>query len=220
MNGNSPQPPVKLVQSYRRHPPPQIIPVITSFASSSAPESPVTTSPSSVSTQPSLRAAKRTKWHKIDDVLQTYGFPNVGDFLACLFHPRVRGEKDHRTQHHKQAVGTFLHCKCTVKMAGLIKSLYHHHKSRPKKDSGSRRRHLRATTNGLLANTDVVTWEDTEFMLQGLARQYQDEDPFVWYLTECFAASRKKGKVTELRNTQRSAMQKNYIRNDLNTRDT
>ncbi|KAJ7690041.1 hypothetical protein B0H14DRAFT_2652539, partial [Mycena olivaceomarginata] len=65
---------------------------------------------------------------------------------------------------------------------------------------GSRRRHLRATTNGRVANADVVTWEDTEFTLQGLARQYQDEDPFVWYMTECFTASRKKGKVIVKKN--------------------
>ncbi|KAJ7808146.1 hypothetical protein B0H14DRAFT_2525469 [Mycena olivaceomarginata] len=244
MDGNPQQPPVKLVRSYQRHPPPEIIPVITSFASASTPGSPVTPSPSSASTQPSLRAARRTKWQKVDDVLKTYGFPNLGDFLACRFHLRTRGEKDHRTQRHRQAVGAFLQGKCAVKMADLIESLYHHHKSRPKKDSedyhsafspnkplteiqcarpclsawatrlvgnhayfrvgkltrknrvgGSRRRHLRAMTNGRVKNTDVVTWEDTEFTLQGLAHQYQDEDPFVWYLTECFIASRKKGKV-------------------------
>ncbi|KAJ7852214.1 hypothetical protein B0H14DRAFT_3137187 [Mycena olivaceomarginata] len=134
MDGNPQQPPVKLVRSYRRHPPPEIIPVITSFASASAPESPITPSPSSASTQPSLRAAKRTKWQKVDNVLKTYGFPNLGDFLACLFHLRIRGEKDHRTQRHRQAVGAFLQGKCAVKMADLIESLYHHHKSRPKKD--------------------------------------------------------------------------------------
>ncbi|KAJ7308761.1 hypothetical protein DFH08DRAFT_927373 [Mycena albidolilacea] len=239
MDGNPPQPPVKLVRSYQRHPPPQIVPVITSFASASAPESPVTPSPSSASTQPSLRAARRTKWQKVDDVLQTYGFPNLGDFLSWLFHLR----------RHRQAVGAFLQGKCTVKMADLIESLYHHHKSRPKKDSedyhsafspgkplteiqcarsclsawatrlvgnhayfrvgklarknragGSRRRHLRATTNGRVVNTDIVTWEDTEFTLQGLAHQYQNEDPFVWYLTECFTASRRKGKVVVKKN--------------------
>jgi hypothetical protein len=249
MDENSQQPPVKLVRSYRRHLPPEIIPVITSFVSASAPESPVTPSPSSASTQPSLQAARRTKWQKVDDVLKTYGFPNLGDFLACLFHLRTCGERDHRTQHHRQAVDAFLQGKCAVKMADLIESLYHHHKSRPKKDSedyhaafspnkplteiqcaqpclsawatqlvgnhayfrvrklarknrvgGSCRRHLRATTNGHVKSTDVVTWEDTEFTLQGLAHQYQDEDPFIWYLTECFTASRKKGKVVVKKN--------------------
>ncbi|KAJ7756111.1 hypothetical protein B0H14DRAFT_3599704, partial [Mycena olivaceomarginata] len=58
MDGNPPQPPVKLVRSYQRHPPPQIVLVITSFASGSAPESPVTPNSSSASTQPSLRAAR------------------------------------------------------------------------------------------------------------------------------------------------------------------
>jgi hypothetical protein len=107
MDGNPPQLPAKLVGSYQRHPAPQIILVITSFASASAPESPITPSPSSASTQPSLRAARRTKWQKVDNVLHTYGFLNLGDFLACLFHPHIRGEKDYRTQHHRQAVGAF-----------------------------------------------------------------------------------------------------------------
>ncbi|KAJ7661781.1 hypothetical protein B0H14DRAFT_2658967 [Mycena olivaceomarginata] len=133
MDRNPPQPPVKLVRSYNKLPPPPIVPVITSFASASPPEIPVTPSPSSASTQPSLRAARRTQWQKIDDVLRTYGFPNLGDFLACLFHPCVRGEKDPRTQRHRQAVGAFLQGKSTVKMADLIESLYHHPKSRPRK---------------------------------------------------------------------------------------
>ncbi|KAJ7309482.1 hypothetical protein DFH08DRAFT_1088244 [Mycena albidolilacea] len=224
MDGNPQQPPVKLVRSYQRHPPPEIIPVITSFASASTPGSPVTPSPSSASIQPSLRAARRTKWQKVDDVLKTYGFPNLGDFLACLFHLRTRGEKDHRTQRHRQAVGAFLQGKCAVKMADLIESLYHHHKSRPKKDSedyhsafspnkplteiqcarpclsawatrlvgnhayfrvgklarknrvgGSRRRHLRATTNGRpeLKETLLDNWL---FNLRGEAGNFIEGD--------------------------------------------
>jgi hypothetical protein len=43
--------------------------------------------------------------------------------------------------------------------------------------------------------TEVVEWEDMEFTIDGLSAQYQQEDPFVWYLTESLAASRKKGKV-------------------------
>ncbi|KAJ7696824.1 hypothetical protein B0H17DRAFT_1130828 [Mycena rosella] len=31
--------------------------------------------------------------------------------------------------------------------------------------------------------------------MDGLAKQYQEEDEFLWYLTECFTASPKKGKV-------------------------
>ncbi|KAJ7343047.1 hypothetical protein DFH08DRAFT_703611 [Mycena albidolilacea] len=224
-----------------------------SFASASAPESPITPSPSSASTQPSLRAARRTQWQKINDVLHTYSFPNLGDFLVCLFHLHVRGEKDPRTQCHRQAVGTFLQGKSTVKMADLIESFYHHHKSQPKKDSDdyhsafspnkpltkiqctrpclsvwatclignhayfrnwagrSRQRHLRATTNGHVTNADIMTWEDTEFMLQALARQYQDEDPFVWYMTECFMASRKKGKVIVKKNRPHPVIQVSAI---------
>ncbi|KAJ7870106.1 hypothetical protein B0H14DRAFT_3440329 [Mycena olivaceomarginata] len=40
-----------------------------------------------------------------------------------------------------------------------------------------------------------------------LARQYQDEDPFVWYMTECFTASRKKGKVIVKKNRPHPVIQ-------------
>ncbi|KAJ6505313.1 hypothetical protein C8R45DRAFT_894591 [Mycena sanguinolenta] len=64
------------------------------------------------------------------------------------------------------------------------------------KQRGSRnRRHLRAKTNGRTESAEVVEWEDTEFTIQELAFQHQKEDPFLWYLTECFTASRKKGQV-------------------------
>ncbi|KAJ6517043.1 hypothetical protein DFH09DRAFT_1430940 [Mycena vulgaris] len=57
------------------------------------------------------------------------------------------------------------------------------------------RRHLCATTNGRAKNTGVVKWEDVDFTMEGLANQYKAEDELLWYMTECFPASHKKGKV-------------------------
>ncbi|KAJ6579213.1 hypothetical protein DFH09DRAFT_1030447 [Mycena vulgaris] len=57
------------------------------------------------------------------------------------------------------------------------------------------RRHLRATTNKRVNNTDAIEWEDVAFSVEELAALYEKEDKFLWYLTECFAASRKGGKV-------------------------
>ncbi|KAF8144094.1 hypothetical protein K438DRAFT_1910977 [Mycena galopus ATCC 62051] len=67
--------------------------------------------------------------------------------------------------------------------------------ARKGRKTGRNWRHLRATTNGRTDRTDVVEWEDIEFTLDSLGAQYQEEDPFLWYLTECFSASRNKGKV-------------------------
>ncbi|KAF8210685.1 hypothetical protein K438DRAFT_1569424, partial [Mycena galopus ATCC 62051] len=183
-----------------------------------------------------------TQFQKIHDVLKTYGFPNLGDFLRVLFHPRTRGEPDKRSKSHRQAVAAFLQGPSTFKMADFIELLYNHNKSRPKKTNpdhaaafsplnplneihcarpclsawatrlvgnhayfrvgklarkgaGRNRRHLRAATNGRTEKTDVVEWEDVEFTIEDLATQYQREDPFMWYLTECVSASRKRGKV-------------------------
>ncbi|KAJ7832573.1 hypothetical protein B0H14DRAFT_3142868, partial [Mycena olivaceomarginata] len=57
------------------------------------------------------------------------------------------------------------------------------------------RRHLRATTNKRTNSKDVIEWEDVAFSVEELAALYRQEDEFLWYLTECFAASRKGGKV-------------------------
>ncbi|KAF8145003.1 hypothetical protein K438DRAFT_1630871 [Mycena galopus ATCC 62051] len=247
-------PPERPKRAYKRTPAPVPLPPIrvpsfpsvstsaSASASASASHSPITPSPSSASSQIPLRVRKRTKFDKIHDVLKTYGFPNLGDFLRILFHPRIRGETDKRTRTHRQAVAAFLQGRSTFKMADLIDLLYNHNKSRPKKTNpdhaaafssvkplseigcarpclsawatrlvgnhayyrvgklarkgtGRNRRHLRAATNGRTENTDVVEWEDMEFTIEGLGAQYQNEDPFLWYLTECFSASRKKGKV-------------------------
>ncbi|KAJ7488722.1 hypothetical protein B0H11DRAFT_1676629, partial [Mycena galericulata] len=78
------------------------------------------------------RAAKRTKWEKIDDVFASYGFDSLGQFLATLFHHHVPGEADPRTHRHKLAVTGFLQGTSTVKMADLIELIYNHPQSRPK----------------------------------------------------------------------------------------
>jgi hypothetical protein len=66
--------------------------------------------------------------------------------------------------------------------------------ARKQRTEGKSRRHLRATTNGRTEDTDLVEWEDIEFTMDGLGKQYE-EDEFLWYVTECLAASRKNGKV-------------------------
>jgi hypothetical protein len=67
--------------------------------------------------------------------------------------------------------------------------------ARKQRTEGKSRRHLRATTNGRTKGTDLVEWEDIEFTMDGLGKQYKEEDEFVWYVTECLTASRKNGKV-------------------------
>ncbi|KAF8168605.1 hypothetical protein K438DRAFT_2064437 [Mycena galopus ATCC 62051] len=230
-------------RAYKRTPAPLPLPVIPAL-SASASYSPITPSPSSTSSQVPLRVSKRTKFQKMNDVLEAYSFRNLGEFLAVLFHPRTRGETDKRTKRHRQAVAAFLQGRTSFTMAHIIDLIYNHHKSRPKKKdpdylaafspvkppseircarpclsswatrlvgdhayfrvgklarkgrkTGRIRRHLRATTNGRTDRTDVVEWEDMEFTLDSLGAQYQEEDPFLWYLTECFSASRNKGKV-------------------------
>jgi hypothetical protein len=67
--------------------------------------------------------------------------------------------------------------------------------ARKQRTEGKSRRHLHATTNGRTENTNVVEWEDVEFTMDGPGKQYKEEDEFLWYVTECLTASRKKGKV-------------------------
>ncbi|KAJ7208822.1 hypothetical protein GGX14DRAFT_632643 [Mycena pura] len=71
-----------------------------------------------------------------------------------------------------------------------VGKLAHHNRADARK-----RRHLRATTNKRTNNTNIIEWEDVAFSVDELATLYQEEDEFLWYLTECFAASRKGGKV-------------------------
>jgi hypothetical protein len=99
-----------LLRAYTRLPK-LTIPTLESIrekGTSSASNSPIAPSPSSASTQISLRAPKQTCWQKVDHVLTTYGFDSLGEFLSVLFHPRKRGEKDCRTKSHRQTVAAFL----------------------------------------------------------------------------------------------------------------
>ncbi|KAJ7656705.1 hypothetical protein B0H17DRAFT_955911, partial [Mycena rosella] len=269
MNGNPPQPPpqppIQLTRKYKKTPAPLPIPSIESIrarGSASTPSTPVTPAPSSASSQVSLRATRRSPWQKIDDVLKTWGFRSLGDFLAALFHPRTRGQKDPRSKTHRQVVSAFLKGRSTRSMADIIPLIYNHHASRPKKSDayqrsasfspykplsdiryaqpclsawatrlvgdrtyfplrteGKSRRHLRATTNGRRKDTDVVEWEDVKFTMDGLAKQYQEEDEFLWYLTECFTASRKKGKVVVKKTRPHSVIQVGAIGSFITSRN-
>ncbi|KAJ6571072.1 hypothetical protein B0H19DRAFT_1064186 [Mycena capillaripes] len=138
MDGNPPPPPPPPVQPVRKYTrlPKLTIPTIESIrakGSSSTSNSPIAPSPSSASTQISLRAPKRTCWRKIDDVLTIYGFDSLGEFLSVLFHPRKRGEKDLRTKSHRQTVAAFLKGQSKLTMAHIIPLIFNHHHSRPKK---------------------------------------------------------------------------------------
>ncbi|KAJ7643162.1 hypothetical protein DFH06DRAFT_999278 [Mycena polygramma] len=252
MDGNPPPPTVKTVRRYRKQPPPLVIPSLESIralGTSSSSSSPIAApSPSSASTSSTLtplRAPKRSVWGKMNDVLRTYGFEGVGQFLSVLFHRRVRGEKDLRSRRHRQAVAAFLQGRSKITMAHILPLIYNHHKSRPKKadttsaslafspstpladirharpcisawatrlvgdhlyyrvgklahktrTGGRSRRHLRATTNSRTNNPQVVEWEDVELSMEELANLYKEEDEFLWYITECAAASRKNGKA-------------------------
>ncbi|KAJ6563964.1 hypothetical protein B0H19DRAFT_1285077 [Mycena capillaripes] len=247
MDGNHPKPPVTHVRVYRKQPPPLEIPSLDSIhalGTSSSIPSPTVPSPSSASTLVPLRAEKRSVWRKMNDVLRTYGFDSLGEFLSVLFHPRIRGEKDCRSKRHRQAVSAFLQGRSKITMAHIMPLIFNHRKSRPKKKDADQspafspytpltqiryarpciaawatrlvgdhiyyrvgklahkkktddrsRRHLRATSNGCSKNTEIVEWEDVEFSIEELADLYKQEDEFLWYITECCAASRKNGEV-------------------------
>ena len=125
--------PVKLVRKYQRLPQLTIpeIPVLPSGATGSQSHASGTHT-SALPTQESQRARKRSKFEKIDSVLETYGFDNLGDFLLTLFHPHPRGETDPRTPRHRVAVTAFLQGTSTIHMSHLIPVLYNHPQSRPK----------------------------------------------------------------------------------------
>ncbi|KAJ7767792.1 hypothetical protein B0H16DRAFT_1787390, partial [Mycena metata] len=186
-----------------------------------------------------------TKWDKIDDFLGSYGFDNLGEFLATLFHLHVRGKPDPRTPRHTAVVSAFLQGSTTTNMGHIIELIYHHPQSQPKKKHPEQRaaafshekplneiifarpclsawatrlvgneayfrlgklakkkrndpddrRHLRATANARNSDARVITWADTKFSIQGLADQYREEAPLIWYLTECMVARRKNGVI-------------------------
>ncbi|KAJ7751341.1 hypothetical protein B0H16DRAFT_1691293 [Mycena metata] len=69
----------------------------------------------------------------MDEVLGSYGFDNLGEFLATLFCRHVRGEPDPRTPRHTAVVSAFLQGSTTTNMGDIIELIYRHSQSRPKK---------------------------------------------------------------------------------------
>ncbi|KAJ7691362.1 hypothetical protein B0H17DRAFT_935216 [Mycena rosella] len=111
---------------------PTISPPGSTPGSFSAPHTPITPISSTSSTQAPLRAPRRTQWEKVDDVLTSYGFRNLGDFLATLFHDHG-SDADPRTPRHTASVAAFLQGASTFKMADLLALIYDHPQSRPKR---------------------------------------------------------------------------------------
>jgi hypothetical protein len=68
----------------------------------------------------------------MEDVLTNYGFDTLGEFLETLFYNHPRGEEDPRKHTHVGVVTSFLNGSSTVKMANIIRLIYHHPQSRPK----------------------------------------------------------------------------------------
>ncbi|KAK7012556.1 hypothetical protein R3P38DRAFT_3324130 [Favolaschia claudopus] len=149
-------PPEPKVRSWKRVPK-LSIPVIPGFSattstpaagsSASAPATPITpatpiSAASSTSTQSRLRAARRTKWEKVDDVFSKYGFDSLGEFLQVVFYHHKRGDPDPRTPKHTAVVTSFLQGSSKVKMAdirdfaeatvSILELIYGHPQSRPK----------------------------------------------------------------------------------------
>ncbi|KAJ7897877.1 hypothetical protein B0H14DRAFT_2332412, partial [Mycena olivaceomarginata] len=63
------------------------------------------------------RAAKCSKWEKMDDLLSSYGLLSPTDFLDVLFHNHARDEPDPRTPRHVAAVNKFLSGTNTFRMS-------------------------------------------------------------------------------------------------------
>ncbi|KAJ7708549.1 hypothetical protein B0H16DRAFT_1667975 [Mycena metata] len=69
----------------------------------------------------------------MDDVLSNYGFDNLGEFLATLFHRHIHGQPDPRTPRHTATVSAFLQGSTSTNMGDIIELIYQHSQSRPKK---------------------------------------------------------------------------------------
>ncbi|KAJ7872195.1 hypothetical protein B0H14DRAFT_3131668 [Mycena olivaceomarginata] len=211
MDGNPPPPPsVRLVRTYTRLPKLTTVPTLESIRAKAPPPHPIVLLlllPSSASTQTSLRAPKRTCWQKMDDVLTTYGFESLGEFLSVLFHPPVRGRETpisilqhfpHPDRSPRSATPVPAYLPGQTRLVG-DRIYYQVGKLARKSRTDTRsRRHLRATTNKRTNSKDVIEWEDVAFSVEELAALYRQEDKFLWYLTECFAASRKDGSKSAL----------------------
>ncbi|KAF7372416.1 hypothetical protein MVEN_00102800 [Mycena venus] len=73
--------------------------------------------------------------------------------------------------------------------------------------------------NGRSENADLVDWEDVKFSIEELAELYQQEDPFLWYITECCSASRKKGAVIVKKTRPHSIIQVGAISSFITSRN-
>lgn len=58
---------------------------------------------------------------------------------------------------------------------------------------------------------DEVEEEDVKFSIEELAELYQEEDLFLWYLTECFSASRKNGAVIVKKTRPHSMVRASFL---------
>lgn len=95
---------------------------------------PVTLPPTpSGSTQPRLRAPKKTQWQKADSIVKhiTSEFRSLGAFLEILFHVRDFSVNDPRTNSHKLMVTSFLGGESNAGMGQIIELIYRHPRSRP-----------------------------------------------------------------------------------------
>ncbi|KAJ7035827.1 hypothetical protein C8F04DRAFT_954455 [Mycena alexandri] len=100
----------------------------------------VSSTPAPASSQKRLRAPRRTKWEKINDILGhiTKDLDGLGNFLELLFYHRPHGQKDLRTKRHKAMVTAFLGGQTNVKMGHIIDLIYHHRQSQPPPHSPQR----------------------------------------------------------------------------------
>ncbi|KAJ7828124.1 hypothetical protein B0H14DRAFT_3144322 [Mycena olivaceomarginata] len=184
MDGNPPPPPsVKLVRAYTRLPKLTTVPTLESIrakGTSSTSISPVTPSPSSASTQTSLRAPKA---HMLaENGRSVRGRETPISILQHFPHPD-------RSPRSATPVPAYLPGATRL---GGDRIYYQVGKLARKSRTDTRsRRHLRATTNKRTNSKDVIEWEDVAFSVEELAALYRQEDEFLWYLTECFAASRR-----------------------------
>ncbi|KAJ7043878.1 hypothetical protein C8F04DRAFT_1361422 [Mycena alexandri] len=100
----------------------------------------VSSTPAPASSQKRLRAPRRTKWEKMNDILGhiTKDMDGLGNFLELLFYRRPHGQKDLRTKRHKAMVTAFLGGQTNVKMGHIIDLIYHHRQSQPPPHSPQR----------------------------------------------------------------------------------
>ncbi|KAJ7751643.1 hypothetical protein B0H16DRAFT_1766472 [Mycena metata] len=109
-----------------------------------APNPPPTTytAPDFSHTQPRMRSEKQSieektadKFAAVDELLKTWKFDTIGDFLSILFYNKPRGDPDPRGTTHAHAVAQFLRGRSKIKMCDILPLVYHHKASYPTKKS-------------------------------------------------------------------------------------